>query len=54
MKNQTLIKLIRILKTARLVKPLAIILLGLFAGIHFTEDAGEPGGDPIEDDPVPF
>lgn len=52
MKHSTLLKIIRLLKTIRFALPIVLLAIGLVTKVT-PLGRGDPGGDPIEDDPVP-
>ena len=53
MKFTTLVKIIKFLKATKIAIPIILLLVGVTTKVAPFKE-GDPGGDPIEDDPVPF
>jgi len=53
MKATTLLKLAKFLRMTKVLLPVAALAVGLATRVEITHP-GHPGGDPIDDDPLPF
>jgi len=53
MKFSTLVKIIKFLKATKIAIPIVLLAVGVATKVSLL-GKGDPGGDPIEDDPVPI
>lgn len=53
MKIENLIKIIKTTKVLKILLPIVFIVLGIVGRVIIAKE-GDPGGDPIDGDPVPY